>query len=115
MKKGGKILITVPFVWNDHEVPFDYGRYSTYGIKYLLEKNNFVTLSIDKSTNFIETLFQLWMLYLHHQLKTRSIFVNTLFNVLFISPFALLGIFVSKILPVRNDFYHNSIILALKK
>ncbi len=29
MKKGGKILITCPFVWHEHEVPVDYARYTT--------------------------------------------------------------------------------------
>jgi SAM-dependent methyltransferase len=115
MKKDAKILITVPFVWNDHEVPYDFGRYSTYGIRYLLEKHGFTVISIDKSTNFAETLCQLWMLYLHHVLKTKSQVVNSILNVFLISPFALAGALVSTLLPRRNDLYHNSIVLACKK
>jgi len=114
-KHGGKVLITVPFVWNDHEVPYDYGRYSTFGIRYLLEKHGFEILLIEKSTNFVETICQLWMLYLHHTLKTKSIILNNIFNVVFISPFAILGAVASIILPLRNDLYHNSVILSIKR
>lgn len=115
MKKNGKILITVPFVWNDHEVPYDFGRYSTYGIKYLLEKHGFRVISIDKSTNFFETICQLWVLYIYHLFKTKSAIWNSIFTLLFISPFTILGIILSAVFPKRNDLYHNSIVLAEKK
>lgn len=114
MKVNGKILITVPFVWNDHEIPFDFGRYSTYGLKYLMEKHGFEVISIDKSTNFIETLFQLWMVYIHESVRTKNRTVNSVLNLIFISPFTIIGLFFSKVLPRRNDLYHNSILLAKK-
>ena len=37
MKPGGKILITCPFVWNLHEIPVDYARYTPYALQHLLE------------------------------------------------------------------------------
>ena len=115
LKKGGKILLTVPFVWNDHEVPYDYGRYSSYGIKYLLEKHGFEIIEISKSTNFVETICQLWTLYIYHIFKTRYMVLNIFFNIIFISPFTLLGVIISKVLPGRDDLYHNCIVLAIKK
>lgn len=115
LKKGGKMLLTVPFVWNEHEVPYDYGRYSTYGITYLLEKHGFEVIKISKSTNFVETICQLWVLYLHHVLKTKYRLLNTIFNVFFISPFTILGLIVSSVLPRRFDLYHNCIIVAIKE
>ncbi len=38
LKKGGLMLITCPFSICEHEVPNDFARYSSYSIKYLLEK-----------------------------------------------------------------------------
>ena len=35
LQPNGKLLLTVPFVWDEHEQPFDYARYSTFGLKYL--------------------------------------------------------------------------------
>jgi SAM-dependent methyltransferase len=115
LKKNGKLLFTVPFVWNDHEIPYDYGRYSTYGLTYLLEKHGFKIIEINKSTNFIETLFQLGILYVHQLIKTPFKILNMVFNILLISPFTVLGIILSKVLPKKYDLYHNSIILAYKE
>ncbi len=115
MKTNGKILLTVPFVWNDHEVPYDYGRYSTYGITYLLEKHGFEIIKISKSTNFMETVFQLGILYIHLLIKTRYKILNVFLNIIIISPFTLIGYVFSKFLPARYDLYNNSIILARKR
>lgn len=38
IKKGGNILITCPFAICEHETPNDYARYSSYGLKHLMEK-----------------------------------------------------------------------------
>jgi SAM-dependent methyltransferase len=29
----GKLLVTVPFIWGEHETPYDFRRFSTYGIR----------------------------------------------------------------------------------
>ena len=36
LKPGGVMLLTVPFIWNEHEEPFDFGRYSSFGLRALL-------------------------------------------------------------------------------
>jgi len=114
LKKDGTILITVPFVWDEHEIPYDFGRYSSYGIKFLLEKHGFKIVKLLKSTKYLETVFQLWILYIYYKLYTRNKYLNIIINILFISPFTILGIVVSAILPNSNSLYHNNIILAKK-
>lgn len=114
LKKDGFALFTVPFVWDEHEIPYDFGRYSSFGIKYLLEKNGFEILSLDKSTKFLETIFQLWNLYLYHKLYTKNKYLNILINFIFISPFTILGIIISALLPNNKNLYHDNIILAKK-
>jgi SAM-dependent methyltransferase len=114
MKKNGLALFSVPFVWDEHEIPFDFGRYTEFGIRYLLEKNDFNILEIKKDTNFIETIFQLWILYLFYKLYTNNKYLNILINTIFISPFTIIGIIISKIFPKNYKLYHNNIILAKK-
>ncbi len=41
---GGRLLLTVPFVWDEHEQPYDYARYSSFGLKALLEQHGFRVL-----------------------------------------------------------------------
>ena len=114
MKKGGFALFTVPFVWDEHEKPFDFGRYSSFGIKYLLEKNGFKVIGLKKSTKFLETVFQLWNLYLYYKLYTKNKYLNLLINLIFVAPFTFIGIVVSWILPNNNNLYNDNIILAKK-
>ncbi len=112
MRINGTALFTVPFVWDEHEAPFDFGRYSSFGIKYLLEKNGFEIIHLEKSTKFLETIFQFWNLYLFYKLYTKNKYVNILINIIFIAPFTILGIIVSGILPNNGNLYNNNIILA---
>ena len=114
LKKNGSAFFTVPFVWDEHEIPFDYGRYSSFGIKFLIEKHGFEVVVLEKSTKYLETVFQLWNLYLYYNLYTKNKYLNIFINILFISPFTIMGILISGILPNRSSLYNNNIILAKK-
>ena len=121
LKPNGKILITCPFVWNEHEVPHDYARYTQFALRNLLEKNGFEILVIDKSGDFYMTLHQLKMVYLSDQLliavpvigKIKFITTNIRPIILFIRNgwFKILH----SIMPKRFDLYLNNIVLAKKK
>ena len=41
LKPGGKLIITVPMQWRHHEVPFDYFRFTRFGITHCLVKHGF--------------------------------------------------------------------------
>ena len=45
--------MTIPFVWDEHEQPYDFARYSSFGIKSLLEKHGFHVQKQMKSVNDI--------------------------------------------------------------
>lgn len=49
LKKNGILLISVPHMWPIHEAPHDYLRFTAFGIKYILEENNFEIISIAPS------------------------------------------------------------------
>ncbi|RME57501.1 class I SAM-dependent methyltransferase, partial [Candidatus Parcubacteria bacterium] len=49
LKSGGRLLMTMPFVWDEHEQPHDFARYSSFGIRYLLEKHGFEIVDQRKS------------------------------------------------------------------
>lgn len=115
LKKGGLALFTIPFVWDEHEIPYDFGRYSTFGIRHMMEQKGFEVLSIEKSTHFMEVWFQLWNLYLHNLIFTKNKYVNIVLNIFFIFPFTLSGIVIAAIMPKQRSLYHNSIVLARKK
>ncbi len=113
MKKGAKILITTPFCWNEHETPYDYARYSSFGIKHLLEKHGFKIIVTKKSGNFARVNFQLWALYFFELFKKlgRTGHILSLF---FIIPINLLGSVLLLILPKNDSVYFTNIVLAEK-
>jgi SAM-dependent methyltransferase len=113
LKKGAPALITTPFCWNEHEVPFDYARYSSFGMKHLLEKNGFRIKTIVKSGHFSRVYFQLGALYFYEIFKKYGI-PGKLLAQLFITPINIIGSVVSFVLPRNKSLYFNNIIIAEK-
>jgi SAM-dependent methyltransferase len=52
LRTGGILLITVPFNWHVHEEPFDYYRYTRFGLEYLLKKNGFSDIKIKENSGY---------------------------------------------------------------
>lgn len=121
LKQNGKILITCPFVWNEHEVPVDYARYTQFALKHLFEKNGFCLLVQDKSGDYLSAVYQLRVQYLVDYIIPKLPFLGRVkFFVTNIRPVMIL--FVNSwfklwhsILPKPKDLYLNNIILAQKK
>jgi SAM-dependent methyltransferase len=117
LKPGGKMLITCPFVWPEHEKPYDFARYTVYALKSKLENNGFETLVIDKSGDFFTTLHQIRLAYVHDVcLPKLSVPFLVKTSKAMVIPFLnLIGLLLHKLLPKNKDLYLNNIILAQKK
>ena len=113
-KVGGKFLITVPFVWDEHEQPYDYARYSSFGLKHILAENGFEIIEHRKSNNGIEVIFQLINDYLYKVIMTENAYFNLLIIILLMAPINMTGLILSKLLPRNNDLYLDNIVLAKK-
>jgi SAM-dependent methyltransferase len=114
LKKNGNILLTMPFVWELHEKPFDFARYTVFGIKSILENNGFEILKIEQTTTYIETLAQLKANYLAKLLYSKNGKINGIINLIFIFPLILSGKILSLLLPNNKDLYLNNVVLARK-
>ena len=113
-KVGGRFLITVPFVWDEHEQPYDYARYSSFGLKHILAENGFEIMEHRKSNNGIEVIFQLINDYLYKVIMTENVYFNLLIIILLMAPINMTGLILSKLLPRNNDLYLDNIVLAKK-
>ncbi|MFH1538501.1 MAG: methyltransferase domain-containing protein [bacterium] len=56
LRTGGRLFLTVPFMWHVHEAPHDYFRYTRYGLEYLLEKAGFADIQITELTGVWQTI-----------------------------------------------------------
>jgi len=63
LRPGGWLYMLVPFLWHIHEEPYDFYRYTHYGLRYLLEKNGFSEIIIEAQTGFWQTW---WLSFNYH-------------------------------------------------
>jgi len=112
MKMNGIFLMTTPFFWEEHGQPYDYARYTSFGLEYILDKNGFEVIEQKRCCNGIEVVFQTMSNYLFRVFKLKFPFILIVFLLIF--PINIIGLIASKILPRNNDMYLNNIILAKK-
>ncbi|MDB4178061.1 class I SAM-dependent methyltransferase [Gammaproteobacteria bacterium] len=115
LKQDGLFLITVPFVWDEHEQPYDYARYSSFGIKHVLNKHGFEIVKNIKTNNGIGTIAQLLNTYIFKTINTKNGYINIILTILLMSPINILGTVFAKLTPKNNDLYLDNIVLARKK
>ncbi|MDD4251012.1 MAG: methyltransferase domain-containing protein [Candidatus ainarchaeum sp.] len=112
LKKNGIFLISVPFFWEEHESPYDFRRFSKFGITNFLKSKGFSIIYYKKSTNSILTILQM-----NNNLLNSKISKFFLFNL-----FLKSMIFFNNLLAVlfwnfkdNNLFYINNVVIAKKK
>ena len=115
LKSGGIALFTVPFIWDEHEQPYDYARYSSFGLKSLVEKNSFVFLESKKYICDLRLLTLLANTYIYKIFK--KLIPNKL-SYIFILPLTsinnLLGL-ILYLFPKNEDLYYGNIFLLKKQ
>lgn len=63
LKRGGAMVLQVPFMWGVHEAPHDYYRYTQYGLRYMFEKAGFTQIDVYPQTGF----WTMWTLKFNYQ------------------------------------------------
>lgn len=118
LKQGGKMLVTCPFAICEHEVPNDFARYTSYGLKDLLERNGFKVLAFEKIGSASETISQLFISYFYLHVLRRFLgkipVVRTAAHWILI-PLLNIGAAVANVFSPRGkDLYMNNLVLVEK-
>lgn len=64
VKSGGYVFISVPLTFPEHEIPYDYYRFTRYGIREVFR--DFEIIKISPQNGYINTLFRMLNLLLHY-------------------------------------------------
>ena len=126
LKPGGKIILTTPFIWNEHEIPYDFGRYTYFGLNHLFAKNGFEVIDQKRILTGMALFVVMISLYVREgQEAMKKLFSTTttfgklgrgivyaLFRPIFLC-FNLVGA-ITLILPKSERFYFNNGMLAQK-
>ncbi len=114
LKPGGYMLLTFPFVWPEHEKPYDFARYTSFGARHLLQKHGFEIVKEEKGLNFFQTLMQLRAAFLYYHIFPKSNLIKAVLTILLIAPINLAAILCSPLMPKNADLYASNIFVVQK-
>ena len=113
LKYGGELFISVPFIYGEHEIPFDFQRWTSFGLTRLLEKHNFRIVKMVKLNTNLGVIAQMFSDQLFLRRNARK---STKANFLKI-PFIALANFIvimTSMVPIRNrNLYSNLVCVAV--
>ena len=115
LNSNGKLLITVPFVWDEHEQPYDFARYSSFGIRHLLEKHGFHITKQIKIGSASDVILQLIAFQIYKK-STKSTMILKLLSFILIALINFTGLIIGLFPESKNkDLYMTNLILATKR
>lgn len=117
LKVNGIVLISIPFMYREHEMPNDLLRYTSSGLLKVIKNTKFDLLSLDKIGNTTYVLYSLWLeSIIKTGEKTQISFgervSRKLFNTILL-PICNKFIFRKKVNNTESVFHH--ILISLKK
>lgn len=115
LKKWWKIVITIPFVIHEHEIPYDFARYTSFWIQSLLEKHWFNVLKNEQYWSYFEVILQLKIWFLWKITQTRFKYLTLFLRVLFVAPLMIIINLLSFISPKMQGWLYLSNIIVWEK
>ena len=115
LRPGGLLLLTVPFVWEEHEKPWDFARYTSFGVRDLLERNGLDVVEQHRTVPGGRAVVQLAAAAVAGRLRTGIPALNTLVCCLAVAPITLLGMALDAVLPAGPDLYLDNVVLARRR
>lgn len=115
LKPNGELLLTIPFAWPEHEIPYDFGRYTSFGIRDVIERNGFFVESINKTNSTVEALHQLWLEYISSRIFLHLGIIGKMLKVPFSAIVNISAIVLKSILPRDESYYSNIVVHARRR
>jgi len=117
LKPGAKMVVTCPFAIAEHEQPVDFARYSSFALRYLLEKHGFRVINFEKIGSSYETIRQLKTMYYHMHVMpkfNKLIIVKPVIEFFLYPIMNIYTLVMNRILPRRYDLYMNNLVVFEK-
>lgn len=114
LRPGGRVLLTVPFLWPEHEQPRDFGRYSSFGIRNLSLQCGFVVISSVKALSGVGAICQLLAALAFGKFRRRGRWVARICTPLFIAPLSAAGLLLSARNASDSEFYIGNVVILKK-
>lgn len=106
---GGKCVVTIPFLWGEHEQPYDFARYSSFGLNHLFNQHG---LEIIEHKKYLSD-FRIFPLLVNSYIYTMSKkFLPGLVAWVVIIPFSFINNLTGLLLyllPKNEEMYFGNI------
>jgi len=109
LKPNGKLVITVPFIFPIHSRPYDYYRYTKYGLHFLLKK--FQKVQVEERNSWSEAINVLFVRLVMENSKAARISAPII--ILFVFTMTPIAILMAKIIP--SDFLTTGYVVTARK
>lgn len=114
LRDDGKLMFSIPFAWPEHEQPYDFGRYTSFGIADKLNARGFQIEYMRKTGDFVSAISQISIEYFRAQFIPRNMIGRLMLQLLFVAPFTILSKIAAFILPKRYEYFCNLVVVARK-
>lgn len=94
---GSRAFFSMPFTYPEHEIPYDFRRFTRYEHQRLFAKNGFEKIEITKTTGFCGTFSQLLVIWLFESIKFRAPFLKAILTAFIFAPIQIIGLLLDKI------------------
>jgi SAM-dependent methyltransferase len=115
LRPGGRLMMTVPFVWDEHEQPYDFARYSSFGLAHLTQRCGFQIVQARRTLADASLFAQLWLAYCFKVIirTNRNSLARKVAIASVCVPVNIAGLILQRFLPSNQDLYlDNAVILT---
>lgn len=115
LKPGGMLLVTAPFAWDEHEAPYDFARYTSFGLRHVLDNAGFDVVEMRKTTTSVLAIGQMFIAYMAFYVAPRPRILKWFFQWLVTTPLTVIVLGLNAVLPKRQETFSNTATLARKR
>jgi len=115
LKPNGHLYLTIPFMYPEHEMPYDFQRWTSLGIRNALSSNNFQVNQIVKTNTAIQALGQNCVDYIYNNLFPNNWKYSNIVKLLFVPFFNTLISMANIMLPKSDNYFSNIFVEAVNK
>ncbi len=92
LKPGGQAFFSMPFIYPEHETPYDFRRFTRFEHDRLFRKNGFTHVAIEQTTGLFGTFGQLFVVWMFESLNFRAPLLKAALSLLIFAPIQTLAL-----------------------